>query len=61
MSGTAFKFDSSQEFQLDAMVEVVAREPSRLIILEDSFQGDDELKSNLTQLCKSKNIELWTA
>lgn len=25
------------------------------------FQGDDELKTNVVQLCKTKNIELWTA
>lgn len=53
--------DENVKPRLDAMLEVVAREPSKLIILEDSFQGDDELKTNLTQLCKSKNIELWTA
>lgn len=53
--------DENVKPRLDALVEVVAREPSRLIILEDSFHGDDELKTNLTQLCKSKNIELWTA
>lgn len=41
--------------------KVVEAEPSRLIVLEDVFQGDDELKTNLAQLCKSKGIELWTA
>lgn len=35
--------------------------PARIIILEDAFQGDDELKTNLAQLTKSKGIELWTA
>ena len=47
--------------QLAALTAIAAHEPSRLIILEDAFQGDDELKTNLSQLCKSKNIELWTA
>ncbi len=46
---------------LDNLREVAACEPLRLIILEDAFHGDDELKTNLAQLCKSKNIELWTA
>lgn len=36
-------------------------EPARMIVLEDAFQGDDELKTNLVQLCKSKGIEVWTA
>lgn len=46
---------------LDNLREVAACEPLRVIILEDAFHGDDELKTNLAQLCKSKNIELWTA
>lgn len=36
-------------------------QPAKLIILEDCFQGDDELKTNLLQECKSARIELWTA
>lgn len=46
---------------LEALRLAVDTNPSKFVILEDSFQGDDELKTNLTQLCKSKNIELWTA
>jgi adenine-specific DNA-methyltransferase len=46
---------------LDSLREIVSLEPSRLLVLEDSFKGDDELKTNLAQLCKSKNIEFWTA
>ncbi len=46
---------------LELLREAVAYEPSKLIILEDAFQGDDELKTNLAQLCKSNNIEFWTA
>lgn len=33
----------------------------RFIILEDAFQGDDELKTNLVQEAKSRRVELWTA
>lgn len=33
----------------------------RLLILEDSFNGDDELKANLVQLCSSRGIELAIA
>jgi len=40
---------------------VVDREPERLIILEDAFQGDDQLKTNLVQLAKTKRVNLWTA
>jgi adenine-specific DNA-methyltransferase len=46
---------------LDALREVLSKAPAKFIILEDAFQGDDELKTNLAQLCRSKNIELWTA
>jgi adenine-specific DNA-methyltransferase len=44
--------------QLRALVDT---DPARIIVLEDAFQGDDELKTNLAQLCRSKGIELWTA
>jgi adenine-specific DNA-methyltransferase len=46
---------------LDTLRSILDPAPTRFIILEDSFHGDDELKTNLAQLCKSKNIELWTA
>jgi len=46
---------------LEQLRAIVDADPSRIVILEDAFQGDDELKSNLVQLAKSKNIELWTA
>ncbi|MDF9751541.1 site-specific DNA-methyltransferase [Arthrobacter sp. ES3-54] len=39
----------------------VDESPTRIIVLEDAFQGDDELKTNLAQLAKSNGIELWTA
>lgn len=39
---------------------VEAPELAKFVILEDAFGGNDELKTNLAQLCKSKNIELWT-
>jgi len=46
---------------LEQLRAVVDEKPARLIVLEDAFQGDDELKTNLAQLAKSKGIELWTA
>jgi len=46
---------------LEVLREAVASNPAKLLIVEDAFQGDDELKTNLAQLCRSKNIELWTA
>ena len=46
---------------LDQLRALVNREPERLIILEDAFQGDDELKTNLVQAAKTKRVELWAA
>lgn len=46
---------------LEQLRAVIDEDPARLIVLEDAFQGDDQLKTNLAQLCKSKGIELWTA
>jgi adenine-specific DNA-methyltransferase len=46
---------------LEQLREVVDAGPARLIVLEDAYQGDDQLKTNLEQLCKSKRIELWRA
>ncbi|MBU6994260.1 site-specific DNA-methyltransferase [Ferrovum myxofaciens] len=44
--------------QLRALVDAA---PAKIIVLEDAFQGDDELKTNLAQHAKSCGIELWTA
>lgn len=41
--------------------QVLSMKPVRMIILEDCFRGDDELKTNILQECKSQNVELWTA
>jgi adenine-specific DNA-methyltransferase len=46
---------------LEQLRAIVDADPQRIIVLEDAFQGDDELKTNLVQLAKSKGIELWTA
>lgn len=46
---------------LEQLRALVDQDPQRIIMLEDAFHGDDELKTNLAQLCKSKGIELWTA
>lgn len=45
---------------LEQLRAFVDKSPTRMIILEDAFEGDDELKTNLAQLCKSKGIEFWT-
>ena len=44
--------------QLRAMVEL---QPARVVILEDAFQGDDQLKTNLKQMCITNDVELKTA
>lgn len=46
---------------LDQLRSMVNQSPTRIVVIEDAFHGDDELKTNLAQLCKSKGIELWTA
>lgn len=53
--------DEQQKPNLDSLREVLDDSPAKFIILEGAFHGDDELKTNLKQLCKSKKIELWTA
>ena len=44
--------------QLRALVDAA---PGKLIVLEDVFHGDDQLKTNLAQYAKTKGIELRTA
>lgn len=46
---------------LDQLREIAGTKPTRLVILEDAFHGNDELKTNLVQICKANNVELWTA
>ena len=46
---------------LSQLRTLVAREPVRLVILEDAFKGNDELKTNLVQECRTHNVDLWTA
>lgn len=43
--------------QLKAVLDL---KPAKFIILEDSIDGDDELKTNLYQECKSRAVEVWT-
>jgi adenine-specific DNA-methyltransferase len=53
--------DESKSPTMDQLKNALNLKPVRFIILEDVFLGDDELKTNLVQECKSRNIELWTA
>ena len=53
--------DEHSKPTLDQLREIVDSKPVRFVILEDCFQGDDELKTNLVQICKTSGIELWTA
>lgn len=46
---------------LEALRMALESSPLKLLILEDALLGDDELKTNIAQLCKSKNVEFWTA
>jgi len=53
--------DEGTKPTLEQLRAVLAENPARFVILEDAFQGDDELKTNLAQECKSRGVELWTA
>lgn len=53
--------DEHTQPTLDQLRALVAREPERLVILEDAFHGNDELKTNLVQECRTHNVDLWTA
>ncbi|MCQ9371708.1 site-specific DNA-methyltransferase [Corynebacterium sp. 35RC1] len=53
--------DEHTQPTLDQLRAMVAKEPERLVILEDAFKGDDELKTNLVQECRTRNVDLWTA
>ena len=46
---------------LSQLRALVAKEPEQLVILEDAFKGNDELKTNLVQECRTHNVDLWTA
>ncbi|MEX3631300.1 site-specific DNA-methyltransferase [Rothia sp. LK2492] len=54
-------FDEQTKPNLDQLRELVELAEVRLIVLEDAFQGDDELKTNLVQLCKTRGIDLSIA
>lgn len=53
--------DEHTQPTLDQLRALVAREPERLVVLEDAFQGNDELKTNVVQECRTRNVDLWTA
>ncbi|MCT1369957.1 site-specific DNA-methyltransferase [Corynebacterium mucifaciens] len=53
--------DEHMQPTLDQLRALVAKEPERLVVLEDAFQGNDELKTNLVQECKTRSVDLWTA
>jgi len=45
---------------LDHIRAFAEQEPTKLVILDKSFNGNDGLKTNAEQICKSNNIELRT-
>ena len=53
--------DEHTQPTLDQLRALVGEEPERLVVLEDAFQGNDELKTNLVQECRTRNVDLWTA
>jgi adenine-specific DNA-methyltransferase len=53
--------DESIPPNMKQLKQVLDLQPAKFIILEDALKGDDELKTNLVQECKSRGIEIWTA
>ncbi|MGP5603224.1 site-specific DNA-methyltransferase [Corynebacterium casei] len=53
--------DEHSKPTLNQLREIADSKPVRFVILEDCFRGDDELKTNLVQICKTSGVELWTA
>lgn len=53
--------DERETPTLEQLRELVAANPLRMVILEDCFDGNDELKTNLKQMCVANDIELKTA
>lgn len=53
--------DEKQVPKIAQLKKVLDLKPAKFIILENVLNGDDELKTNLIQECKSRNIEIWTA
>jgi adenine-specific DNA-methyltransferase len=53
--------DEGTKPTLEQLRALVDAGPVRLVVLEDAFQGDDELKTNLHQYAKGQGVELWTA
>ena len=45
---------------LEQLRAVINELPSKFVIIDDAFQGDNQLKTNLVQTCKSFGVELWT-
>ena len=52
--------DEKVKPSLKQLRALVSCEPSRLVILEDVFNADDQLKTNLVQECRTYNVDLWT-
>ena len=53
--------DEHAKPSLEQLRAVVEAGPVRLVILEDVFAGDDQLKTNLVQHAKTHGVELWSA
>ncbi|MGJ9612581.1 site-specific DNA-methyltransferase, partial [Actinotignum sp. GS-2025b] len=54
-------FNEHMKPSLEQLRKLVDATEARLIVLEDAFWGDDELKTNLVQLCKTRGIDVSIA
>ena len=49
---------SKKAVELDDFETLLGLKPSRFLVMEDTYQGSDELKTNLEQECSNRQIEL---
>ena len=49
---------SKKTAELDDFATLLELKPSRVLVMEDTYQGSDELKTNLEQECSNRQIEL---
>jgi adenine-specific DNA-methyltransferase len=49
---------SKKAAELEDFATLLNLKPSRFLVMEDSYQGSDELKTNLEQECSNRQIEL---
>jgi adenine-specific DNA-methyltransferase len=60
VSDGAFLICLERSLELDFVQAIAERKPERVLLLDEGFSGNDQLKTNAVQTFKSKNIVLKT-